>query len=400
MDENSLARRLAVRDPVPMPSLRCCLWLSFAAPLLAQSAPVRVTTTAALRTALAAARPGTTIVMAAGTYEGFGAADLAGSAAAPIVVRAEDPKHPPHVTGAIHLADLCHFELDGLLITGAPANGINLDDGGSPATPAHHIVLRRLTVRDCGSDGNHDGIKLSGLVDFAVLDCTVERWGRGGSAIDMVGCQRGRIENCTIRDRAQDTAANGVQMKGGSRDITVRRCHFEHAGQRAVQLGGSTGLAYFRPAPAGFEAKDLVVEDCTLVGAAAPIAFVGCDGAIVRGNTFYRPTRWALRILQETRGKDFVPCRNGVFTDNLIVYRGLDPLVNVGPDTDAASFTFARNYWFREDDPKRSIPRLPSAEQQAAGGSDPRLRDPANGDLLLRADSPARGHGAARSGDR
>ncbi len=360
----------------------------------AQSGPVRVTTTQELRAALAKAGPGTTIAMAKGRYDGFTAAGLTGTTEAPIVVRAEDHAEPPHVTGGIHLSDVAHFELDGLLVSGAPANGINIDDGGSFATPAHHVVLRRLTVRDCGGAGNHDGLKLSGLVDFAVHDCTIERWGRGGSAIDMVGCRNGLLDGCTIRDRQEAPAANGVQMKGGTRDVVVRRCHFEHAGQRAVQLGGSTGMAFFRPAPAGFEAKDLVVEHCTFVGAAAAVAFVGCDGAIVRHNTLYRPTRWALRILQETRDAGFVPCRNGAFTDNLIVYRGLDPLVNVGPDTAPASFTFARNYWFREDAPGRSLPQLPSPERDPAGGRDPALRDPATGDLGLRPGSPAKGHGA------
>ena len=40
-----------------------------------------------------------------------------------------------------------------------------------------------------------------------------------------------------------------------------------------VNIGGSTGRAYFRPRPEGFEAKDITVEDCTFVGSGA--AFVG-----------------------------------------------------------------------------------------------------------------------------
>src|SRR6185503_2470517 len=105
-------------------------------------------------------------------------------------------------------------------------------------------VLRRVIVRDVGSDGNHDGVKLSGLDDFKVEECTVERWGKRGSAIDMVGCHQGVIRGCTIRE-GDETGANGVQMKGGSRDISLRACRFENAGGRAVNLGGSTGLPYF-----------------------------------------------------------------------------------------------------------------------------------------------------------
>jgi hypothetical protein len=297
----------------------------------------------------------------------------------------------------VHLSDVAHLEIQGLVIEGAPANGLNVDDGGTFETPSHHVVLRDVTVRDCGRRGNEDGIKLSGVEDFLLEGCTVERWGRGGSAVDMVGCRRGLIDGCTIRDGERDAAATGIQAKGGTRDVTIRGCRFDHAGSRAVNIGGSTGLAYFRPGPEGFEAKDIAVEGCTFVGSEAPIAFVGADGATVRWNTFYRPRKWFLRILQETREPGFVPCRNGRFTDNLVAYRSDEVAtpVNVGPDTAPDTFGFARNYWFCIDDPARGPPRLPVAEEDAAGGKDPLFRDAEGGDLSLDERSPARAHGAA-----
>jgi hypothetical protein len=103
----------------------------------------------------------------------------------------------------------------------------------------------------------------------------------------------------------EDDKGFGIQVKGGSSNIRIVRCRLEHAGSRAIQLGGSTGLQFFRPPlKAGqehAEARNLTVEGCTIIGSTGAIAFVGVDGAIVRFNKIYRPKRWAIRILQETR---------------------------------------------------------------------------------------------------
>lgn len=356
----------------------------------------KVADTTELRAALARAVPGRTILLGPGDYAGFSAADVSGREGKPIVLRAADRRKPPIFRGAVQLSDVAWLELEGLVFTGSPTNGLNIDDGGTFESPSHHVVLRGVEVKNVGRRGNEDGIKLSGLDDFRIEDSLVENWGRGGSAIDLVGCRRGTIERTTVRDRAEDPAATGVQMKGGTRDVVVRRCRFENAGGRAVNIGGSTGMAYFRPKPEGFEAKDITVEGSIFVGSIAPIAFVGVDGATVRWNTFYRPEKWIGRILQETRSDGFVPCRKGAFTRNLVVYRrsAMVVAVNVGPATDSLSFTFSENYWFAEDDPKRSVPELPTAESKPAGGKDPLFRDPATGNFDTAAASPAKGFGA------
>jgi hypothetical protein len=121
---------------------------------------------------------------------------------------------------------------------------------------------------------------------------------------------------------------------------------------------------------------------------------------LVRFNTFFEPRKWVLRILQETRAPEFVPCRGGVFSDNLVVTRGLDASVNVGPGTAPETFVFARNWWFRADAPERSVPQLPAAERDAAGGRDPGFTNAARGDFTLRRDSPARAHGATAWSDK
>lgn len=356
---------------------------------------VVVTNSAELRAALNAAGPGSRITLAPGRYGSVYATKIAGGAELPIVVTAKDEAHPPVFEEGIHLSAVAHLELRNLVVAGAPKNGINVDDGGTLDTPSHHITFDRVTVKDVGGDANADGIKLSGVDDCVITNCTIERWGRGGSGIDLVGCHRVRIESTTLRDSEASPAASGIQAKGGSADVVIRRCTFHHAGQRAVNLGGSTGRPFFRPQNPGYEAKNIVVEGCVFTGSHAPIACVGCDGASIRFNTIRQPTKWALRILQESRGEEFTPCRNGSFTDNLIVYDGRRcfELVNVGPGTAPETFVFARNYWFRVDAPSRSIPRLPTSEVEPSGGADPQFVDDSSFEVAE--ESPAREVGAA-----
>ena len=138
-----------------------------------------------------------------------------------------------------------------------------------------------------------------------------------------------------------------MQAKGGSRRITIRRCGFTHAGGRAVNLGGSTGADYFRPADASSEAADLVVEDCLFRGSMAPVAYVGVAGATVRNNTIWRPRRWIARILQENTAAHLARCRDGRFERNLVVFRSseLRTAVNIGAGTEKDTFQFLHNEW-------------------------------------------------------
>jgi hypothetical protein len=380
------------------------LWLAMLCVVAAAADDVTVTTREELIGAVRKARPGTKILLAPGTYAGGLSFDsLQGAAGQPIVLAAADPKDPPVIEGGgagLHMTDPAYVELHHLVITKSRANGINLDDGGTFDSPAHHVTLKGVVIRDVGADANHDGLKLSGLNDFVIENCTIERWGKRGSGIDMVGCTAGIVRDCTFREGAE-VSANGVQMKGGSRDITVRHCRFENAGGRAVNLGGSTGLAFFRPKPPGYEAQDITVEDCTIVGSMAPICFVGVDGALVRHNTIYRPTRWVVRILQENQDKQFAPSRNGRFENNIVFFRSdeVGAVVNVGGNTSPETFQFAGNLWYCADRPDRTqrLVQLPTKEKDGIYGQDPQFRNAEMRDLQLKPDSPARGAGPRAS---
>ncbi|MDO8542373.1 MAG: right-handed parallel beta-helix repeat-containing protein [Opitutaceae bacterium] len=357
-----------------------CLALSAAA---AVPADTLVRNAAEFRAAVAAAQPGDRIVLQGGDYGGgYQFANLRGEPDRPIVIAAANVGTPPRFSGGsvgIHLAKPAYVELVGLEFTRHSANGLNIDDGGElTGMGAHHLVLRGLRVTDIGAAGNQDGIKISGVSDFHILDCTIERWGtRGGSAIDAVGCHRGLVEGNVFR-HGDAPGCSGVQCKGGSTEIAIRANRFENAGGRAVNIGGSTGRQFFRPPLAGdgpqAESRAIRVEGNTFIGGMTPVAFAGADGGVVRFNTIERPSRWALRILQENRAADFVACRNGEFTDNVIIFESTgwsEGGVNIGPGTAAETFTFARNWWYCADRPERSAPRLPSPERDGVHGRAP-----------------------------
>lgn len=372
-------------------------------PELASGADVTVRDAAGLKAAIAKATPGTRILIEPGSYTGgFHFTQLRGEADRPIVLAAAQPEQPPIFEGkGMQFSAPAYVELRDLVFRRIQGNGLNIDDGGvGGSAKAHHVKLSGLRLADVGPEGNLDGIKLSGLEDFEIRDCLIERWGTGGSGIDMVGCHRGLIEGTTLR-QVPGEQSSGIQCKGGTSEITIRRNRFENAGARAVNLGGSTGLEFFRPpltqSGEHTEARDLRVEGNEFIGSASPIAFVGVDGAVVRFNTIYRPGRWAIRILQETKAPGFVPSRNGEFSDNLVVFHSDDWAaggVNIGEGTSPETFRFARNWWYCLDHSSQSKPHLPTEEAGGVYGVDPLLRDPEKGELRPRSGSPAEKVGA------
>ena len=361
---------------------------------------IDVSTTQELRVAMAQAQPGQTVRIKSGTYDGgVHLKDIHGEKSRPITLSGLDPKNPPRFVGGVsglQFSDISHVVIENLSVTGCTGNGINIDDGGTIDTPSHDVVLRKVTVTKLPK-GNHDAIKLSGVDRFRVEDCRLEEW--GGSGIDMVGCHDGVIVRCQLINGGD----SGVQCKGGTSGIQIESCRFESFGQRGVNIGGSTGLEFFRPALSKmkpdekYEARDITVQGCTFVKGGSPIAFVGVLGSTVSRNTFIEPGRWIVRILQETREKGFVPSQKGVFTDNLVAFRSTNWSAggfNVGSGTAPETFSFARNFWICIDAPQSSRPQCPTPEVGGVYGEDPQFVDFEGGDFNVNVKSPAKNMGA------
>jgi hypothetical protein len=356
----------------------CCL----AALSASQAAAVDriVSTTAQFSTALAAAGAGDAIILQPGVYGGgHYRANLQG-----VTIRSADPANQAIIDGGsngIQLSDPANVTIADLTFRNQTGNGLNIDDGGSFETPAANVTLRNLTVRDIVTAGNFDGIKLSGVNDFLIENVQVLNWGTGGSAVDMVGCHRGLIQNSSFIHTNSANSGTTLQPKGGSKDITFRanRIELPRGAGRAVQAGGSTGTPFFRfvDGDSGYEASGIVAEGNVIIGGSSSFSWVNIDGGVFHHNLASRPGQWVARILNENGGLPIVDTQNGVFQDNRIVYNDtgseFSTAVNVGPETLPNTFKFARNEWLNlaNPTPAGSTPALPTPETDGVYGASP-----------------------------
>ncbi len=204
-------------------------------------------------------------------------------------------------TNAMQVSDPAYLRLENLRFAGQTGNGLNIDDGGSFQTPAIHVEIRGCVFEDIAASGNNDLLKMSGVDSFHIEGCTFRHGAAGGSGIDMVGCHRGIIRNNLF----DDLGSNSIQAKGGTRWVGIHANTFRNGGQRTLNLGGSTGAAFFRPPGASYEAADLEVSANVITGSWAAVAFVGSQRVKVWNNTIHLPQNWVIRILQESSDTSF-----------------------------------------------------------------------------------------------
>lgn len=342
------------------------------------------------------ANPGDTILVHAGVYQGgLYVADLQGTSTDLIYLLAAPGETVIYSGGsnAWQFTDAAYLHIAGFIFQDQTGNGVNFDDGGSYETPAHHITFEDCTFRNINATGNNDLFKMSGIDQFEIRNCVFMNGSPGGSGIDMVGCHDGLITQCHFENQG----SNSVQAKGGTSNIRIERNFFKNGGSRALNLGGSTGLQFFRPLDAPYEAAELKVYSNIFIGSDAPIAFVGSINCEVVNNTIYLPTKWVLRILQETVDPDrFPPCGYNTFRNNIIY---IDNLVNVecniGPNTAPETFTFSNNFWFHSQNSNWPGPDLPVEDTDNIVGEDPQFEDAGAEDFSLMEGSAAVGVGYA-----
>jgi len=358
-----------------------------------------------LAKAAAVATPGTQIILATGSYAGgIYIENLTGIDSAPIAIIGDGDVIISGSENGLTLTKPRYVVLDNLIIQGG-INGLGLDDGGDYAntTAAEYVIVKNSTISSTGL-GNNDAIKASGVNYLYIVNNQLSSVGTSSSNIDLVGCHNSIISQNTI----SDSPGSGIQTKGGSADILIHGNLIKNITGRAINAGGSTGAAYFRPPldplAENYEAARITMLSNIIVNSDSAVVYTGCVECVFANNTVIDPQFYIVRILQETVSGatyDFAECRDGYFLNNIVRYSIADigsefRIVNIGANTDPTTFTFDNNLWWATDQSvsyTTLLPALIPAETASLYQLDPLFINAAIEDFHIGASSPAIGQG-------
>jgi hypothetical protein len=181
----------------------------------------------AIGQALRAARPGDTVTLRPGVFLETIRTVRAGSAAAPIRIRAADGSAPAVVTnrGAVLRIDHSFITIEGLIFDGAYGvrNAVNIAAG------IRSVVMRNVEVRRSG----RDCVNIGAAVDVRIEGSLIHRClNAAGGRTDAHGIAAGGVRGLTIRDTEIHTfSGDAIQMNrtgvSGGRgwdDVRIERC--------------------------------------------------------------------------------------------------------------------------------------------------------------------------------
>jgi hypothetical protein len=293
--------------------------------------------------------------------------------------------------GGIQFSNIENVIIQKLTFQNITGNGLNIDDGGTLDTPSINIIIENCIWMNLNSTGNLDELKMSGVDNFVIRNCRFANGAINGSLIDMVGCHNGIIEY----SKFSDGGSNCIQVKGGCKDITIRRNEFIRCGERGINIGGSTGMQFFRPQDAHYEASNVLVNSNIFWGGTTPFAFVGALNSSVINNTVINPNKWCMRILQENNDPQLDKCSGNTVNNNIFYFadKASKPVINIGPETKPETFIFNNNLWYNYEVPTFSAVNVPVNEPGRIIQNDPLFSSVIDSNLTPTKNSPAIGNG-------
>ena len=347
--------------------------------------------------AISVAEPGTSILINPGTYDTlFIAKNLHGTEENPIWIGGIPGEPMPvlsSTSGAVLIERGSYIIIHDMEVTGAEIHGIHVNDGGDLADfeAAHHFVFRNIYNHNVGdSCFKFAGVNYSWLFDCDVSYSHMD--GRASAAIDSVGCHY----NTVAYNYIHDVTAIGVGFKGGSYEGDIYGNLFVNTGASAINMGQSTGDAFFRPPLEKdytmYEARDIRTYSNIFVKCENSFAFISSTNCYAVNNTVILPVDHVFRILNndDSDSKKLAnkaAPHDSTIANNIFYYDTTvrDPL-NVGGGTEPKTFKFQNNILYFVNNPSEmpwNYANNFTAENTIT--LDPLLDD----NYVLTADSPA-----------
>ncbi len=246
-----------------------------------------------------ALKPGDEVRVATGTYPCPVLGPIAGASGSPVHFVASDGARTAKLdcsAGGMFLTNLQYVAFDGFEITGAAAGShcINLNSGGGPpyANLSEHDLFIHDYIHACGLSA----LKVSQAFEIDLVQSELaSNTAAGNPLVDYVAVHDSHF----VQNLVHDGVDVGLQMKGGAYNCVIDANVIYNVGSNAINMGQSTGTAFFLPGYGDWEASHSVVANNVIYGTIAQgaIAVWGCDQCVVAHNTV-----WATSAAEFVRG--------------------------------------------------------------------------------------------------
>jgi len=272
---------------------------------------------ASIQAAIDASRPGTAVLVEAGTYFENVKITQNGTDSAPIWLVSADGDGAATIvplsetTSTVYGRGVDNFVISGFEIDGADKqHGIEFTQAGRDYHNwANNIVIENNHITGTG----YDGVKLAQTVNVEVRGNTIV----GGSeeSIDMVTVYDAVISGNEISGL---DGRSGITAKGGSERILIEKNSITDVGADGITIGGWTDETLVGELSLSFQARDVVVKDNFIEGVdKRAINILGAQDSVIRDN-YIDPQNDYFSTINIQTGRWGLDSKNTVIEDNII----------------------------------------------------------------------------------
>jgi len=298
-----------------------------------------------VQTAAAAAKPGDTLALHAGTYSSYQFVEsVKGQPNKWIVIKRFENDNVV-INGMWQFSKVNYIRFENLSFTASaayPGRLFLIDNGGSCTTQSTRIV-----VDSCSFTNTTDTVfavfKFAGVDSFQVSRCVFKDLASG--AFDFNSCRYGvitgnRIENCQT----------GGHIKGGASLITMEHNLFLNASRPpwvAFELGGDTSPEFYCEGSTA-EVRDLKFFANIVVGGYRGLALSSAVSCQVVNNTFYECGQATIRFL--TTSKLYPTLFGNYVVNNLFAFGAESQYIN-GSSLPFGAVLMSNNIYYSTTNP-------------------------------------------------